>query len=290
VRLPQVVPALVMALTLTAQDFDPLTQAPCSWARLDKDGSCTFHDAGGKRLVTWSRETGTQNVVDLSRFTALPDHFVLDSYNNAWVVSGTNLQLVEKGGKLGTRVRLPAEVADLDWDTRGFVLSYRTREPYVEKRDYKSGAVLWAWGAKPGAAEAAAPTQLRITVTPEGELLHSRAGSLSLGRLDDKGKPGSPAVATYLGGQVPSLVEAERGDRGPLVWWNGRTIALAAVPGSQVPAAKKEGLLLMRTDLSQGTVEFLPTGLGVGHLLIGAQENEAVFVKPGGGLVYVPIK
>ena len=50
------------------------------------------------------------------------------------------------------------------------------------------------------------------------------------------------------------------------------------------------GLILARQDPSQGTVDFLPTGVTEDHFFAGINlEGEAVFIKPQGGLVLVPI-
>jgi len=45
-----------------------------------------------------------------------------------------------------------------------------------------------------------------------------------------------------------------------------------------------------RLDFSASAVEFLPTPFSEGHLLVGVQEDRAVFVGPNGGMAFVPIR
>ncbi len=264
------------------------------WAKLDKDGSCTFYDTATKSLETWSRDFGVTGSLSLSKLEVTPEKWVLDPFGNAWVVSGATLYQVAKNGKPGATVRLPGEVVDLGWDTKGFFLLYRGPETYLEKRDYAKANVLWSAGRKPKAQEEGAPSVSggtdRLVVAEDGNVMVAGGSSLSLSSFDgNKGAHLGQTVFMLKGAAAPSLVLAGR-DRGALGWWLGKSVVMAAVPASQVPSEKKAGLLLARLDLTAGHLEFLPTGVTEDHKLLGLLESEAVLMKPGGGLVFVPIK
>ncbi len=264
------------------------------WAKLDKDGSCTFYDAASKSLETWSRDFGVTGSLSLSKLEVTPEKWVLDPYGNAWVVSGAALYQVAKNGKPGTTVRLPGEVVDLGWDTKGFFLLYRGPETYLEKRDYAKASLLWSAGRKPKSQEEGSPSASggsdRLAVSGDGNVLVSSGSSLSLTSFDgNKGAVIGQTVFTLNNGAAPSLALAGK-DRGALGWWLGKSVVMAAVPASQVPGEKKAGLLLARLDLAAGSVEFLPTGVAEDYKLLGVLEAEVVLMKPGGGLVFVPIK
>ncbi|MBK8726843.1 MAG: hypothetical protein IPL96_12560 [Holophagaceae bacterium] len=281
----------VAALTATAlagQDFDPVRSAT-GWARMDKDGSITFYDAGTLTLRTWSRDGGEMGKVSLGRLEATPEKWVLDIYGNAWIVAGGTLYLAEaKTGKVSSKEKLPAEVSDLAWDVKGFVIGYRGQEPYVEKRDYRNGSVTWSYGSKPKRGAVGGPT--RVAVTDEGQVLLASGPGLPLTLLEGaKGKALGQTAFTFNGLAAPDLIMGGT-DRGPLVIWNGKAVAFAAINGRQVPEAKMSGALVARLDMSQSTVEFLPTGLTEDHQLIGVHEGQAVYIKPTGGLTYVQVR
>lgn len=264
------------------------------WAKLDKDGSCTFYDAASKSLETWSRDFGVTGSLNLSRLEVTPEKWVLDPYGNAWVVSGAALYQVAKNGKPGTTVRLPGEVADLGWDTKGFFLLYRGQETYLEKRDYAKASLVWSAGRKPKAQEEGASSGSngadRLVVAEDDNVMVAGGSSLSLSTFDgNKGTHLGQTVFTQNNAPAPSLVLGGK-DRGALGWWLGKSVVMAAVPASQVPREKKAGLLLARLDLAAGTLEFLPMGVTEDHKLLGLLEAEAVLMKPSGGLVFVPIK
>lgn len=291
-RIVTLFPALIVAalsvLPLAAQEFDPALTAT-GWARVDADGSFTFLDPGGKRLVTWLRDGTVLGQVDLARLDGQPEAWVIDSYGSAWVVVGTNLYQVEKKGKIGTRVKLPAPVADLAWDPRGLVLTYRTPEPFLEKREYKNGNLLWSWGTRPAGVVSPA-TLFRAAATNNNEVVVTRGASMSVDVLDlQTGKPLRQLGFAFKGTTAPDLDLANR-DRGPLAWWTGKGVAFAAVPGSQARHSGMSGLLLLRIDLASQSVEFLPTGLTEDHAFLGIAENEAAFLKPKGGLAFVPVR
>jgi hypothetical protein len=256
---------------------------------VDRDNSCTFFDAASQTLQTWMKDGGIIGSLDISKAGITPERWVLDSLGNAWIVSKTTLQLVEKTGKPGRRETLPMEVGDLAWDTKGFFLCYRGREPYLEKRDYKTGQVTWSYGSKPQKADTSSKIQNRIAVSEEGHVLMASGASFGLLRVDGmKGKPLGQAVFTLNETATPDMAPGE-GDRPALTWWLGHNTGFMGVPGSQVAMAKMAGLLLARLDLSKGSLTFLPTGVTEDHILIGVTETEAILQAPTGGLVFLPL-
>ena len=275
------------------QDSDPMKTAT-GWARVDKDGSCTFYNSATRSLETWTKDFGITGSLNLSKLDVPPEKWVLDPFGNAWVVSGAMLYQVDKNGKSGTTAKLPGEVVDLGWDTKGFFLLYRGPEIYLEKRDYTKASLLWSSGRKPkasnGGATAASIAAARLVVSEDGNVMLTNGSSLSLFSFDgNKGTSLGETVFTLNNAAAPSLSLGGK-ERGALGWWLGKSIVMAAVPASQVPDEKKAGLLLARLDLAAGSVEFLPTGVTEDYKLIGVIEIEAVLMKPGGGLVFVPVR
>lgn len=275
------------AAPVLRQGFDPLVSAN-GWARVDKDGSCTFYDGASRRLQTWIKDLGITGGLDLSRLNVIPEKWVLDPYGNAWVVAGTTLYQVDKTGKPGNTVKLPGEVTDVAWDTKGFVLIYRGGDTFMEKREYGKASTLWTVGKK-SKNDSLLPDQ-RIAVAEDGNVLVATGASLFLRSYGAaKGVPLGESVFTLSEATPPTLSLGGRG-RGALCWWLGKGVAFAAVPASQVPSEKKTGLLLARLDLANGTVDFLPTGVTEDHQLLGILDTEAVLEKPSGGLILVPVK
>lgn len=261
------------------------------WARADKDGSCTFYNPATRSLETWSKDFGVTGSLNLSKLEAPAEKWVLDPYGNAWVLSGTMLYQVDKTGKPGTTIKLPGEVADLAWGTKGFFLLYHGPETYLEKRDYTKGNVLWSAGKKPKApAGDLSNGTSRLVVSEDGNVLLANGSSLSLSTFDgNKGTPLGETVFALNNAPAPNLSLGGH-KRGALGWWLGKSVVMEAVPASEVPGEKKAGLLLARLDLSAGSVEFLPTGVTEDHKLVGVLEAEALLMKPGGGLVLVPVR
>lgn len=286
--LPALIAAALIFLPASAQEFDPVKSAS-GWTRTDADGSFTFFDPAGKRLFTWLKDGSNLGEVDLAKLEGPPEFWVIDSYGNAWVVVGTNLLKVDPKGKVNSRVKLPAPAADLAWDPRGLVISYRASEPYIEKREYKNGNVVWSWGSRPAGTSSSA-ILFRITVTNNNEVIVARGASMAVDALDlQSGKYLRQLSMAYKGMASPDL-ELGGFDRGPLVWWTGKSVVLAAIPGTQASHTRMNGLLLARIDLTGQVLEFLPTGLTVDHSFVGIVDSEAAFIKPKGGLVFVPIR
>ena len=282
------------AMILTAQPWDAATQAR-GWAKQDKDDSFTFYDPAAKRLQTWTRDGGSLGSLSLARLDEVPVRWLLDPRNNAWVASGATISLFDKTGRNLTNLKLPAEVGDVCWDSIGFVISFRTPEPYLEKRDFKSHALLWSFGAKPVRGEGPAPQDRRpILLDDAGNVLLADGRSLNLSILD--GSTGQKRSETSLklpsGEPAPTLVGAAP-DREPLALWSGKGVVFATVQAAQVPASARgtlQGLVLARLDLTSSTVEFLATGLDATHVLVGVLESDAVFANPRGGLLLVKVR
>ena len=293
--IPVLVCALAGGLSAVAPLQEPdLMKTAAGWARVDKDGSCTFFNAATRSLETWSKDFGVTGSLNLSKLEVSPEKWVLDPFGNAWVVSGAMLYQVNKNGKPGSTVRLPGEVADLGWDTKGFFLLYRGAETYLEKRDFSKAALIWSAGRKPKAQEDGAPVAShaadRLVVAEDGNVLVANGPSFSLASFEgNKGTSLGETVFTLNNAPAPILALGGK-ERGALGWWLGKSVVMAAVPASQVPNEKKAGLLLARLDLAAGSVEFLPTGVTEDYKLLGLLETEAVIMKPSGGLVFVPIK
>lgn len=276
-----------LAVAVHAQEWDAVKAAQ-GWARVDRDGSMAFYDPVTRTIRTWAKDAGILGTLDASKLPGAPEKWVMDSRGNAWVVAGNQLLHVEKAGKIARKESLPGEVMDLAWDPKGFLLSFRTATPYVEKRDYSNGRVLWAYGKKP---EDSTPGDgFRIATTDDGALMIMEPSGFTATLVDGaKGKlNGSLVPATAAGAAPPANLDPAK--LGTLGWWLGHNVLFQAVRGSAIPSANLHGLVLVRLDLSASQVDFLPTGLTEDHALIGVTDTEAVFMPPTGGLVFVPIK
>jgi hypothetical protein len=283
-----VLPAALIATQLFSQSFDPVKQA-AGWARVDKDGSIAFYDKATKKIYSWMRDGGIVSTVDVSGLEQPPEKWVLDFSSNAWVVSGKNLIYVDKSGKNFT-MKLPYEVGDLAWDTRGFFLSYKTPEPFIEMRGYDSGNVTWYIRNRAMKGENAPVTLHRILINEDRTLFLGSRGDLQMQQVDTtNGRIKGGTALVFNGGLPPSLALGNQ-ERGPIAWVLGRNMAIHAVPASQVPSFQQSGMLLAVENLSNTTVQFLSTGLSEQHSFIGMIDSDAVFIAPGGGLVFVPLK
>ena len=286
-------PALLVVLTgslalAQAQSWDPIQKAT-GWSRVDRDGSSTFFDPASQTLQTWMKDGGIIASLDISKAGFAPEKWVLDSQGNAWLISKTTLLHVDKHGKPGKREVLPLEVGDLAWDAKGFVLCYRNRTPFIEKRDYKNARVMWSFGAKPQKGDATVQTLQRIAVNEDGQVVLSSGSSFALESLDAlKGHGVGQTVFKVAEGPAPTLALGDS-NRPAFVWWVGHGTAFMGLPGSQVPASKIHGLVLARLDLAKGILDFFPTGVTEDHVLTGVSETEAVLQAPRGGLVFVPL-
>lgn len=281
------------AMTGSAQAWDAAGKA-ASWAKQDKDDSFTFYDGAGRALRTWVRDGGLLGSLPIGKIDEEPDRWVIDPRNAAWVAHGTTLTHLERSGRAMGSVKLPAEVGDVCWDAVGMILSYRAPEPYLEKRDYRNGEVIWSFGTKPAKKDGPAPQNRRpIALDDSGNVLMADGSSLNLSVLDaNTGKKFGETALRLQEAPAPAL-EGNVLDRGPLAVWVGKGVVFAALKAAQVPAAQRgamQGLVLARLDLPHRSVEFLPTGLDDSHILVGVLDSDAVFVNPKGGLMLVKVK
>ena len=282
------------ALNLRAQAWDAPTQAR-GWAKQDKDDSFTFFDPVARTLQTWTRDGGSLGSLSLARLDEAPARWLLDPRNNAWVASGATMTLFDKTGRSLTSLKLPAEVGDVCWDAKGFVISFRSPEPYLEKRDFKNYTLLWSFGAKPVKGEGPAPQDRRpILMDDAGNVLMADGRSLNLSILEgNTGQKRSETSLKLATGEPAPPLEGNAADRDPLALWLGKGVVFASVKANQVPAASRgtlQGLVLARLDLANSSLEFLATGLDETHVLVGVLEADAVFASPKGGLLLVKIK
>lgn len=298
------------AVQLSAQSFDPVKQAT-GWTRADVDGSLAFYDPGRRKVVSWMKgggELGEVNVSSLPQAlwywemaqgnmdddsllgqNKAPEKWALDASFNAWVITGRYLQFVGKDGKI-SNVKLPQEVGDLAWDTQGIYLCYRSTEPFIEKRSFDGGNVIWSYRAGSGAERPAPAVQSRIAVTENKLLLLSNPDSFDVDLIDSTtGQKKGKVAFTHKGAAAPNRAPGTR-NVGPMAWWLNKNTLLQAAPASQVPALGMVGLLLAKQNLTSGTMTFIPTGLSEQHFFVGVVDSEAVFIAPTGGLVFIPIQ
>jgi hypothetical protein len=279
---------------LMAQSWDAARDAR-DWAKQDKDDSFTFYDHTTRTLRTWMREGGLTGSLPVGALDDPPVRWVLDPRNNAWVAHGSQVSHIDRTSRIITKFKAPAEVGDVAWDSKGFVLSYRSPTPYLEKRDYNKGALLWSSGTKPvGGDGPAAQDRRPIVVQDSGNVLMADGRALNLIILDgETGKRLSETNFHLANGEPAPALEGPALDRGPLVLWPGKDVVLASVKASQIPATLRAGLqgvVLARLDLAHSLLEFLPTGLDESHFLVGVLESDAIFINPKGGLIQVKVK
>ncbi|OQA37951.1 MAG: hypothetical protein BWY56_00502 [Acidobacteria bacterium ADurb.Bin340] len=276
--------------SLAAQEWDGHKNAK-GWCRLDFiDGTGTFYDAAARRLYQWAPGAGTLKTVNAVNMDMSPDRWMIDG-DNVWLVVGATLKKYRATGELEDDYKLPAEVADLELVPQdGFYLSYKTLTPYVEKRSLKNGSVVWSHGDKPRRNETTSRILHRITANGDRNIILASGDGLFVDVLDNKkGNSLGQTYFTYQDKEPPAL-KLEQRDRPPLVWWFGQGVAFQALPASAVPSLGLQGTVLARLDFSASAVEFLPTPFSEGHLLVGVQEDRAVFVGPNGGMAFVPIR
>lgn len=278
---------------LRAQGWDAATQA-VGWARQDKDDSFTFYDPAARVLRTWMQDGGDIQDIPLDKLKEPPSKWVIDPRGDAWVVSGTTLTQVDSAGRLARDLKLPAPVDSVCWDTKGFVLSYRTQNPYLEMRRYQDGEVLWTYGRKPGRKDPITALSLHpMLMSDTDQVLLGNGNDLGLLVLDaNTGKPVREEAFSFNGNPAPALVGAPV-DRGPLCLWSGKGVVFATLRAGELPAVARgtiQGQALVRMDLKTATVTFAPTGLATDHLLVGILHGQAVFVNPKGGLLQLPVK
>jgi len=271
-----------------APAWDPIKSAT-GWASFDRDGSCVFFEPASRRLQVWSRETGVSDTLDLSRLRGLPDKWVLDPAGNAWVVTGTTLQRVAPDGRIGPTFALPAEVADLAWDARSFLLCFRGKEAYLERRDLNTGALLWSAGPRPAKDENDPLDRHHVTIPEDGRILLSTGDGLNLLVLEPAKGEWQETITFKLKGERPPTLALGGAGRGALAWWLDHNVAVAAIPAAQLPGRGLTGLVLARMDLGTHELTLLSTDADERSMLVGILDGSAVLRRPQGGLAFFPI-
>lgn len=232
-----------------------------------------------------------------SQCTAVPERWVLDSYNRVWMVCEGRLAVLGKEGAPVNILPIPGPVEDMAVARDGILLLYRTLKPYLEKRDLKTGALLWTFGDKNQVKEAATePLRVpinRMALGADDSIYIAEGASLALTVLDPIKGPKDPGQLFFTSRNATSdHAVLGPGGRGPMLSWAGRDVIFGVFTPKQVRscgAPDSKGLLLARFDLARGTVEWLPTSLDQGHRLVGLLDTEAVFLAPDGGLAYTSI-
>jgi hypothetical protein len=230
--------------------------------------------------------------------TLVPERWVLDSYNRIWMVYEGQLAILGKEGVPVNVHSVPAPVEDMAVVRDGVLLLYRTLKPYLEKRDLKTGAILWIFGDKTQAKDAAAePLRVplnRMALGADDAIYIAEGASMAFTVLDP-GKGPKEAGQVFFTSRDAASSRAVLGPvgRGPMLSWAGKDVIFGVFTSKQVRscgAPESKGLLLARFDLVKGSLEWLPTILDPGHRLVGLLDAEAVFVAPDGGLAYAPIR
>lgn len=229
---------------------------------------------------------------------AKPERWVVDSYSRTWMTCDGRLVVLGKDGQVEDAFALPAPVEDLAVGREGILVLYRTAKPYLEKRDLRTGTVQWSYGDRNQLREAAEQPLLvplnRMALGTDGTIYLAEGASLALTVLDPTRGPKEPGQAFFTcQNAVPGRATLGWKGRGPLLSWAGREVLFGVFVPSQVKACgapPAEGLMLGRFDLAKGSLEWLPTNLSEGHRLVGLLDTEAVFLAPGGGLAYAPIR
>jgi len=271
---------------LQAQAWDPARKAT-GWARVDIDGSIAFHDPASRKIYSWLKDGGgVFSEVDVSKLPQAPEKWVMDASLNAWVVTGGNLRFVNKANGTFFSTELPHEVGDLAWDAVGMYFSYKNETSLIEKKSFQTGEVIWATELDPDKEHGSKGGADQILVTPDKTLVVSHPGRFQVDLVDGgDGRIKGQVTFSYRGKPAPACLPG----RGAMGWWLDQGLAIRAIPASSLPSLGMVGLLLAKEDLAAATVDFVPTGLSEEHSFIGMVESEAVFIAPGGGLVYLPI-
>lgn len=281
--------SLVLSSLAFGQDWDALKSAK-GWCRFDPIGAATFYDPASKHLITWMRDAGVMGRIDTTAAEITPERWVTDD-ERIWVMSGNLAKLLNKAGQVQKSIDLPAEIADVDFlPPDGLILTYRTVTPFVERREFKTGKVAWTWGDKPKKDRLSSRMLHRLLRNESGNILIVSDGEFSATTLDGKqGNPLGQVIYAY-NEKMPPRIALGLKHRGALIWGWGSDVAYNAVAASTLPGLGLQGLVLARMDGSASTVEFLPTNLSEDHVLVGVQEQQAIFIAPNGGLVFVPVK
>jgi hypothetical protein len=229
--------------------------------------------------------------------TAVPERWVLDSYNRVWMVCDGRMAVLGKDGVPANILPLPTAVEDMAVARDGIILLYRTLKPYLEKRDLKTGAIIWTFGDKNQTKDVATqPLRVpmnRMALGTDDTIYLAEGASMAFTVLDPVKGPKDPGQLFFTCQEaVPTRAVLGPVGRGPMLSWAGKEVVFGVFTPKQVRscgAPESKGLLLARFDLAKGAMEWLPTTLSEGHRLVGLLDTEAVFLAPDGGLAYTPI-
>ncbi|WP_257311979.1 hypothetical protein [Geothrix fuzhouensis] len=228
---------------------------------------------------------------------AVPERWVMDSYSRTWMVCDGRLVILNKDGQIESASALPAPVEDIAVGREGILILYRTLKPCLEKRDLRTGGVLWTYGDRSQLKDAAAQPLLvplnRMALGVDGTVYLAEGASLAFTVLDPIKGPKEPGQTFFTCHEaLPGRAVLGSVGRGPLLSWAGKDVIFGVFAPSQVKscgAPESKGLMLARFDLRNGALEWIPTTLADGHRLVGLLDHEAVFLAPGAGLAYAPI-
>lgn len=276
----------------------PAPSAPKPTTDYDAAGALLYGTPRHKGARVAAADAPSQEPTELPGVIgASPERWVIDPYNRIWMTWGVQLAVLGKDGRTELALPLAAAVEDMAVLRDGVLLLYRTMKPFLEKRDLRTGAVLWTFGDKAQAKEAAAqPLRValnRMALGLDGAIYLAEGASLAFTVLDPAKGPQDPGQSFFTcQGVMPARPVLGRVGRGPLLAWSGRDVIFGAFAPSQVRscgAPESKGLLLARFNLGNGTLDWLPTSIAEGHRLVGLLETEAVFLAPEGGLAFAPI-
>jgi len=276
-------------LPAQAPPWDAINQAR-GWSRIDVTGACAFHDPASQTLQLWSQDASLSGAISVQRLPSPPERFFFDARNQAWIAAGTTLYYLDRNGKVLDTTRLPAEVADLAWDGRFFYVTYKAAQLFVEKRDMKSGASVWSYGNKPNEDTRTPVAFHRIALSDDGtKVLVASGSTLDLTALDVAS--GKTATPIKLAPTPPLPTMLHLGDQGrlPLHTWPGRPSVVFAATTADLNQSGDAVLHLVKADLEAGKLIQQNTGLKTDHTFIGILDSQAVFTKPTGGMVMIPL-
>lgn len=282
---------LVVLLALphaAAQSWDASRLAK-GGSRIDITGAAAFVDIQTQSIKLWTSDDSLFGSIPFQKVGATPEHCLFDSRSNAWVTAGTTLHYVEKTGKVQDTVRLPSEVGDLTWDARAMYLTYRSVNLFVEKRDLRSGDVIWSHGTKPTPQSRTQAPLYRITVGDDGKSLFvAGGGDVGLMALDVQS--GKPLEAIKLGPDagIPAALQLTEKGRLPLHTWHGKPVVIACATGSELSGGGNT-LHLLLSNLETRKTTLIKTEFSSDHVFIGTLDSRAVFTKPGGGLAFITL-
>lgn len=277
------------------------TQPPARTAPAGSRGTTDYDAAAALLYGTPHRPRGAAREPaprEVQAAEAVPERWVTDSYSRTWLTASERLIVLGKDGRQDQQFTLPGPVEDMAVAPDGLLLLYRTLKPYLEKRDLRTGAILWTFGdgsqlKDPDVPPLRVPLN-RMALGTDGTVYLAEGASLTFTVLDPARGPKAPGQAFFTcQDALPPRAALGHLGRGPLLTWADRGVVFGVFTPSQVKscgAPESRGLLLARFDLGRGTLDWVPTNLAEGHRLVGLLDTEAVFLAPGGGLAFAPIR